>query len=119
MRIWTVAALAATLLIGGTAALAQDGTTTNPSPRVVVPERIIDVQYGTDIFEVAASDGPVVAYVTERNESDAGVEIRGVLVLHDDGGYRVAGEFVDPAPAVYASSRVGDVLVLALPAVSQ
>ena len=94
------------LVLGGGAALAQEQAPAD-APAAI--------PYGDQLYEVSAADGPVVAYVDAVIETEAGVEVRGTLVVRDDTGYRIAGQWVDPAPSRFADVVPGTVLVLAEP----
>ncbi len=109
MRRWTgVFTIIMLSLIGLGVVSAQDATTVH----IVPTTGSTTLQYGAFLYELDAADGPVVAFVTERIETTAGVEVRGVLFIRDQTGYRAAGEFVDAAPAVLTAAQVNDVLVL-------
>lgn len=111
-RIGLIAIIALSLL-GASVVSAQDGTTVAGQPDELVV--VSTIPYGESDYEIAAGDGPVLAYVDAVIETEAGVEVVGTLLVHDRTGWRVAGPWVDPAPSDYAAAIPGDILTLALP----
>lgn len=100
-------------LAGASVALAQDATTVvvNGQPTELVT--LVEVVYGNEVYDIDPRDGPVITIVRELRQTTAGVEVRGIVILRDEIGWRVAGPFVEPAPATLAGTDVDQVLILA------
>jgi hypothetical protein len=57
------------------------------------------VDYGGQKWQIDPALGPVQAVVTQRVINPDGVVLRGLVFIHDDGGWRAAGTFEDDAPS--------------------
>ncbi len=104
----------ALLLLGGSVAVAQDGTTTIVAGQPTEMTAGVVIPYGANDYAPSGEDGPVLAYVDAVIETEAGVEVVGTLLVHDATGWRVVGAWLDPAPSTYADALPGDILSLAM-----
>lgn len=103
----------ALVLFGGPVVLAQE--TTPGDATTLRTAETVELVYGDQVFETTDEYGPVLAYVDQVTETEAGVEVAGTLLVRDETGWRVAGSWLDPAPSAYAGAIPGEVLPLAVP----
>lgn len=85
--------LAAALALGSVAVAAQSKPPT-PTPAAAS----VTVAYAGQTWQIDPALGPVQGVVTRRLTDSDGTHLEGVVFLHDAGGWRAAGGFVEDAP---------------------
>jgi hypothetical protein len=72
-----------------------------PAPAAEKPAGSLNlpvVEYAGGSWEIDPKLGAVQGVITEKRITAGGVGLRGVVFIHDDGGWRAAGTFVESSP---------------------
>jgi hypothetical protein len=88
-----------TLLTAALAVALAGGVAQAQTPAAEKPaENLPVVSYAGGDWQIDPKLGAVQGVVTEKRITTDGLELRGIVFIHDEGGWRAAGTFVESEP---------------------